>query len=778
MRVCFYFGVSLWFLSIQVSAQNTTKAKLSGKVIFADEQLVEGAHVVLSPGNLTTITNQNGQFEFGSLSFGKYDISITFIGSQVIKQAIVIDKPLLKLNFQFKDGSEVLEEVTVKTKSEATEIREDPIQIESIELKNVSNRVKDIGEAIERLPGVNIRGSGSFGDRVDVTLNGLNGTAVRTYIDGIPLEFIYPALNLANIPIDIIERVDVYKGVVPLEVGTDALGGGVNVVTKRRYDNQIKATYGYGSFETHQSNLIAAYKVSNHLSLSTNLTYNFSKNNYTMDAFEWESRQRKELPRFHDEYRLFFASVNLNVIDVSWADYLSLNVNYSNFFKEIQNGGQINNFAFGDARYSGDIFAYTLKYEKRIRNTLNLKTSLNYSKNNIIFIDTTANLYSWSGKVIQRQENQRGELDENAHTDRDFQNVIHRINLSWDITDQDQISVSNLLAHQSTIGRDYTEDKLEDDFLTRKQRSAKNIVGLQYQRKLFKDRILARLGAKYYYYELKGVENFSFQDVFESAQRPGYFAALKYTINEHLFIRSSYENALRIPLFEQFFGDGASILSNVFLKPERSDNFNLGFSYASPGRSTLSFKFNANGFFRGQKEIIYLTNDLFQQYQNSESIRTIGGEAQIALKFWKVLELRYNITRLSQNYESISSSNNTAQFLVGRPFPNIPKFYMNILLNYSAQDWMGRGDKIRFYVQYKYVDEFNFINVGQIYDPANYVPVQHRIDLGVSVAVLNERVTLNLNANNIFDNKIFDNFSIPRPGRNFNFKLTYNFFNF
>ena len=133
---------------------------------------------------------------------------------------------------------------------------------------------------------------------------------------------------------------------------------------------------------------------------------------------------------------------------------------------------------------------------------------------------------------------------------------------------------------------------------------------------------------------------------------------------------------------------------------------------------------------------------------------------------------------MSQNYAAVDSENSFAQFLVGRPFPNIPKFFMNFALRYNAKNWLGYKDKIRFYLQYKYVDEFNFINVGAVYDPNNFVPVQNRVDVGVSVSILDEQFQVNLNANNIFDAAIFDNFSIPRPGRNFNFKLTYQFLNF
>ena len=45
------------------------------------------------------------------------------------------------------------------------------------------------------------------------------------------------------------ERVEVYKGVLPVNLGADALGGAVNIVS-RRDANYLDATYSFGSFNT------------------------------------------------------------------------------------------------------------------------------------------------------------------------------------------------------------------------------------------------------------------------------------------------------------------------------------------------------------------------------------------------------------------------------------------------------------------------------------------------------------------------------------------------
>jgi len=764
------FTLALLLTTYFAWTQNS--GKLAGKIRTETGESAIGITVALKSTNLGTATSWNGDFSLSNIPPDFYTVVISGIGYQTDSLEVqIFPKQTTTLDITMKESVDVLDEVTVSARSVAQERQEQAIQIESVEMRAVVSRVKDISEAIERLPGINVRGSGSFGDRADITINGLNGTAVRTYIDGLPLEFVYPAFSINNIPIDNISRVDVYKGVVPIDVGTDALGGGVNIITQQKPYNELKASYGYGSFNTHQANLSGSYRLAEDVTISATGTFNYSDNNYSMDAFVWEAREEQEVERFHDAYKLFFGDVALDIRNKPWADQFRLSANYSDFYKEVQNGGAITQFAFGDVNYEGTAAAYSLNYSKTFGEKLYLATTTNYNNNNIIFTDTSANIYSWSGEVIQRNERQRGELGENSLTDRDFSNIVNRINLSYRLSPKDELLLSNLLAHQTTVGRDETKS-IERDFLTNNQYLTKNILGLQYQRKLLADKLTLAVAGKLYYFNITGIEARSSTEVTATGEQLGYYATAKYDFTERFFVRGSYESALRIPTFNQYFGNGANILSNVELQPESSDNFNLGFSYRNATDRAFSYGITANGFLRGQNDIIYLTTEQFQQFRNAEEVRTIGVEGDLFIE-WRQLRLQYNITRLKQTYESIDSNNPSAQFLVGTPFPNNPTFFTNARLSYQLTDLVGEDDALRLYTQYKYVDEFNFINVGKVYDPANFVPVQHRVDVGLVYSLWNEKISLALNANNILDADIFDNFSIPRPGRNFNFKLIY-----
>ena len=92
---------------------------------------------------------------------------------------------------------------------------------------------------------------------MQLMLDGFSGSHVKVFIDGLPQEGAGQALDLNNLPVNYAERIEVYKGVVPVGFGTDALGGVINIVTNKHHRRRwfLDASYSYGSFNTHKSYL-------------------------------------------------------------------------------------------------------------------------------------------------------------------------------------------------------------------------------------------------------------------------------------------------------------------------------------------------------------------------------------------------------------------------------------------------------------------------------------------------------------------------------------------
>src|SRR5690606_13346204 len=112
-----------------------------------------------------------------------------------------------------------LDEVEVTGKSAIAEVRESPFNVVALDAKSLYNSTLDLGKMLDRASGVKIRETGGVGSDMSITLNGFTGRNVRVFMDGVPIHGMGSAFQLNNIPVNIAERIEVYKGVVPIEFG-------------------------------------------------------------------------------------------------------------------------------------------------------------------------------------------------------------------------------------------------------------------------------------------------------------------------------------------------------------------------------------------------------------------------------------------------------------------------------------------------------------------------------------------------------------------------------
>ncbi|MEM6814144.1 MAG: Plug domain-containing protein [Bacteroidota bacterium] len=88
--------------------------------------------------------------------------------------------------------------------------------VASIDLLPLKAEATNTIGILTRISGVRVRQSGGFGSPAQIQLNVLSGNSVRQYYDGIPLELLNGGIQLNNIPVNTIDRIDVYKGIMPI----------------------------------------------------------------------------------------------------------------------------------------------------------------------------------------------------------------------------------------------------------------------------------------------------------------------------------------------------------------------------------------------------------------------------------------------------------------------------------------------------------------------------------------------------------------------------------
>lgn len=733
--------------------------------------------VYLKNTKYSVLSDQDGKFLIAHIPEGKYTLSISYVGFARIEKEIDLQKDTVLETITLVNTAKELEEVSVKAEKQTKVQETKPITISSIQIKDVVAQNVLLTDVVDRLSGVRIRRSSSLGDGSDISINGIRGTAIRVYIDGLPMEFIYPRFDISTLPIGNVKRVDVYKGVLPVDVGTDAMGGGINLITEQKTYNSLRASYNVGSFNTHLADFSLGLANSKNFFVTVSGAYNYSDNDYKMDALVFEKNKVEKVRRFHDKYQMAFGGITVGAHSKPWADEVKLSLNVSGGYKQLMNGARVSNTAFGEAVYHARNLSSTLKYDKSFRNEkIRFNTVANFSREHIDYLDTTRNVYSWSGKIVGRKSFP-GEYSY-SFSDTYTDSWVNRSTLTFALASNHKLLVSNLYARQTISGENHLETP-ETDYLRIPQNMTKNIAGLQYEG-FFLDKLTITAAAKRFDYNLNGAENLTLKMVRKQNGFWGWNAGVKYDISRGIFVRASYEKGYLIPQFYQFVGNGADVLRNTDLLPESSDNLNVGVAVDRPVSGSFRISSALNGFYRKQHDVIFLGNTLFTRYENADEIRTLGLEGDVLLSYKTAWSLKTNVTFMRKNFTKVQGTEN--QFLVGAAFPNNPNFFANTELSWQKSKLLNENDHVRAYLFYNHIDTFNYIQVGKDNSPGKtpsaYVPVQNRVDAGVSYKWNKQGLTTSLNVLNIFNASLFDNFLVPRAGTSFNVKIIYEIANF
>lgn len=168
-----------------------------------------------------------------------------------------------------------LNEVVVTSSRNPKLLKKTPEVLHVITAKDIEQlNVSSTGEILEFLTGVNIEsGTGSgYPKRSIVSLDGFPANYTLVMVDGIRLltEHIHTGQNIDVVPPENIERIEVIKGAASAQYGSDAMGGIVNIITKKGSENtESSISFSAGSYETYHTTISVRTPLNEKLSIST-----------------------------------------------------------------------------------------------------------------------------------------------------------------------------------------------------------------------------------------------------------------------------------------------------------------------------------------------------------------------------------------------------------------------------------------------------------------------------------------------------------------------------
>jgi outer membrane receptor protein involved in Fe transport len=136
----------------------------------------------------------------------------------------------------------------------------DPVAFGStIGTEDAPRWVTSLADVLEDAVGVRVRRFGGLGEFSSVSVRGFSAGQVQVYLDGVPITRADDeTVDLAELPLDAIERVEVYRGTTSLDFAQSSPGGVINIVPRRPTGKpMLAASLGYGSFGTRKATLAA-----------------------------------------------------------------------------------------------------------------------------------------------------------------------------------------------------------------------------------------------------------------------------------------------------------------------------------------------------------------------------------------------------------------------------------------------------------------------------------------------------------------------------------------
>lgn len=773
--------LSFLLLLISISAFSQHKTMISGKVLSTEKTTVDFATVYLKGTNYGGTTNEEGIYHLQAPA-GEYTLVVSAIGYKTVEKPVKLMRgERTKMNVVISPQATELDEVVVVSNG-VTRLKRSAFNAVALDTKALQNSTQNLSEALAQAPGMKIRESGGVGSDMQLMMDGFTGKHIKIFIDGVPQEGVGSSFGLNNIPVNYAERIEVYKGVVPVGFGTDAIGGVINIITKKNRNKWfLDASYSYGSFNTHKSYVNFGQTFRSGLTYEINVFQNYSDNNYYVDTpvkdFTTGAINKKKIEhvkRFHDTYHNEAVIGKIGFVDKKWADRLMFGFTYSHMYKDIQTGVR-QEVVFGGKYRKGYSIMPSLDYRKRdffVRG-LDVVLTANYNKNMTNNVDTSSYEYNWRGEM--RPLRMPGEQSyQNTRSDNNNWNgtltANYRIGKAHTFTFNHVINAFRR-SNQSLLNEDSEANAIPKE-------TRKNISGLSYRLMPTEHWNLSVFG-KYYNQFIAGpVATSSAQDDYirttNSVSAMGYGAAGTYFILKSLQAKLSYEKAYRLPTNEEMFGDEDLETGDISLRPENSDNVNLNLSYNETfGKHSVYVE--GGLIYRNTKDYIQRNiSDLSggkygATYVNHGRVETKGYNISVRYGFANWVSVGGNFTQMNvrDNVKTVTSGTNQESLIYGARMPNLPYQFANSDVTFYWRNLWKKGNTLSVTYDNLYMHSFPLYSEAVGSESEFVVPTQFSHNLTLSYGIQNGRYNISFECRNLTNEKLYDNFSLQKAGRAF-----------
>lgn len=247
MKYLLFFAIALF--SLTSYGQRKTDSNIVGDVKDSKTgEHIPYINITINNTVIGTTTDATGHYYLKNLPTGTYTLKVSGVGYKSVEKEVVLESgKTIEVNFLTEESSLSLNEVVVSANRNETNRREASVVVGVVSPKifAATNSVC-IADGLNFQPGLRVENNCNNCGFTQVRINGLEGPYSQILIDSRP---IFSALSgvygLEQIPVNMIERVEVVRGGGSALYGSNAIAGTINIITKEALNNSFTAGYNY-----------------------------------------------------------------------------------------------------------------------------------------------------------------------------------------------------------------------------------------------------------------------------------------------------------------------------------------------------------------------------------------------------------------------------------------------------------------------------------------------------------------------------------------------------
>ncbi len=712
----FWMNFLITFLVLFFVVLSSTFAQTKINILDNQKRPIPSAHVMVinkvGEEVAMQLTNKEGVVSFteDEVAINQiFDVKLSFIGFETSYYSVIGGNTY---SFQLEESNVMLNQVVVTAQYSANSPEKAVHKIEIIDRKKIDAMgAVNLQDVLSNSIGIRIEQDNILGS--GVSLQGLSGQNVKILIDGIPVVGrLNGNIDLSQINLDNIERVEIVKGPLSVNYGTNALAGAINLITKTTKKGQVSvggSTYYENSGKYNATGKVAINKNNNELLITGGRNYfdgwndgdpMFRNPTPNADSSRFKTWKPKEQ---------FFGGIQIGRL------FKKTKVKYKGdlFQETIWNRGYprapYQETAFDDDYFTSRIDNALFINRKGKNNSINFLASFNHFQRikNTYFTDLT---------TLERQitEN-KGDQDTSL-----FNQFLSRASY---LSQKDSSKFNYQLGYEINI-EEAKGLRIEGNKQTQGDYAAfaSSEINLS-------ENVIVRPGIRYAY-------NTSYSTPLLPSLNVK-FGKNKYSV------RASYARGFRAPSLKELYFNFVDINHNIVgstdLKAETSSNYNVNLGY-NVLRDNLIFKSELGGFYNSIKDQITLaqTDGTAFTYVNIGTFQSIGTQVDF--------QLGYKHYKLNIGGSYIGRSN-TINSENAPSFSYSPEVRSSFLYEIKKQ-------ALTLALFYKYQGALpNVIQneVGEI--STNFINAYHTADATISKKMFKKQIDVSIGTKNIFNVK-------------------------